>query len=55
MKSEATQTAAKPAVAEIPVHDAEELTQGTGRALIRFGGETWVLSITRAGRLILTK
>lgn len=41
--------------ARLPVHEAEELTAGMGRALIRLGGETWVLRITRAGKLILTK
>lgn len=39
----------------LPVWEAEQLTAGTGRALIRLNGETWVLRITRAGKLILTK
>lgn len=38
-----------------PVHDARVLTAGTGQAEIRLDGISYVLRITRQGKLILTK
>ena len=39
----------------VPVHDAMGLTDGGGRAHIVLGTQTYVLKVTRAGKLILTK
>ncbi len=39
----------------LPVHEATDLTGTDGRALIVLGTQTYVLRITRAGKLILTK
>ncbi len=39
----------------IPIHDARDLTAGTGRAQIVLDGKVYDLRITRAGKLILTK
>jgi hemin uptake protein HemP len=39
----------------IPSHDALHLTQGGAEARIVLGEQTYVLRITRAGKLILTK
>ena len=41
--------------AEPPLHQAEDLTRGGAQALIRLGDRTYVLRITRAGKLILTR
>jgi hemin uptake protein HemP len=38
-----------------PCHRAEDLTEGCGRAHIVLGREVYILRITRAGKLILTK
>lgn len=38
-----------------PVHDAVALTAGGRRARIRLDDKEYVLRITRAGKLILTK
>lgn len=38
-----------------PVHRAEDLLQGWPRARIVLRDQTYVLSVTRAGKLILTK
>lgn len=38
-----------------PVHDARSLTQGGILARITLDGQTYLLRITRAGKLILTK
>jgi hemin uptake protein HemP len=40
---------------EIPLHRAQNLTQGGSVAHIDLAGQTYVLRITRAGKLILTK
>ena len=40
---------------ELPVHRAEELTGGTGQAVITLGDQVYRLRITKAGKLILTK
>jgi hemin uptake protein HemP len=37
------------------VHDAEALLGGRDTALIRLRGQTYVLRLTKAGKLILTK
>ncbi|MBV2360447.1 hemin uptake protein HemP [Thalassococcus sp. CAU 1522] len=37
------------------MHDAAALTEGGPVARIRLGQQTYVLRITRAGKLILTK
>lgn len=41
--------------ASTPVYAAEALTEGGQTALIQLDGQTYVLRITRAGKLILTK
>jgi hemin uptake protein HemP len=38
-----------------PVHDAIALTEGGNRAHILYDGKVYTLSITRSGKLILTK
>ena len=38
-----------------PVHDAETLTEGGQRAVIRLGDQHYLLRITRQGKLLLTK
>lgn len=40
---------------ELPVHDAEALTQGGKLARILLNGQVYTLRITRTGKLILTK
>jgi hemin uptake protein HemP len=40
---------------DLPVHDAQSLTQGGAQALIHLDGKIYTLRITRAGKLILTK
>jgi hemin uptake protein HemP len=40
---------------EIPLHDAEVLTEGGVQARIVLRGQVYSLRITRAGKLILTK
>ena len=40
---------------QIPKHDAEVLTAGGATAHILLGEQVYVLRITRAGKLILTK
>lgn len=39
----------------LPVHRAEDLTQGGTQARIVLGDQVYSLRITRAGKLILTK
>lgn len=39
----------------VPVHSAENLTRGGATAHIRLQDQTYILRITRAGKLILTK
>ncbi|NAZ35728.1 hemin uptake protein HemP [Rubellimicrobium sp. CFH 75288] len=39
----------------LPEWRAESLTGPDGRAVIRLGSQSYVLRITRAGKLILTK
>ncbi len=39
----------------VPVHDAQVLTQGGQQARIVLDGKVYQLRITRAGKLILTK
>ena len=39
----------------VPAWAAEDLTQGRSLAQIRLGDQEYVLRITRAGKLILTK
>ncbi|MCH2094271.1 MAG: hemin uptake protein HemP [Rhodobacteraceae bacterium] len=39
----------------VPVYDARDLTQDSGLAHIQLDDQTYVLRITRAGKLILTK
>lgn len=40
---------------EQPVHSAEDLLAGGGTARIVLGEQVYVLRLTRAGKLILTK
>ncbi|MDX8352545.1 hemin uptake protein HemP [Cognatiyoonia sp. IB215182] len=40
---------------ELPTYNAEDLTKNGDRAQIVLGDQTYVLRITRAGKLILTK
>lgn len=47
---------AKPEAAKaVPCHDARTITQGGDLAQIVLDGQTYVLRITRLGKLILTK
>ena len=39
----------------VPTHDAVQLTEGGILARIKLGDKIYVLRITRAGKLILTK
>ena len=39
----------------IPTYLADDLTQGGDLAMICLNGQTYILRITRAGKLILTK
>lgn len=39
----------------IPIHVAETLTEGGPTAHIRLENQTYILRITRSGKLILTK
>lgn len=39
----------------VPVHAAETLTAGNSVAHVTLGDQVYVLRITRAGKLILTK
>ena len=41
--------------ADLPVYDAEELTQNGSLAHIALNGQLYTLRITRQGKLILTK
>ncbi len=41
--------------APLPVHDAQTLTDGGTQARILLDGKVYLLRITRAGKLILTK
>ncbi|HDR28049.1 hemin uptake protein HemP [Rhodovulum sp.] len=41
--------------ARVPEHDARWLTGGGSSAVIRLNGMDYLLRITRAGKLILTK
>ena len=41
--------------AELPTYDAQDLIQTGTQAQIILGDQTYVLRITRAGKLILTK
>ena len=43
------------AAARTPVYDARELIHGGGTATIVLDGQSYVLRITRGGKLILTK
>ena len=44
-----------PAEIEMPLHEAQHLTQGGSQARIALNGQIYNLRITRAGKLILTK
>lgn len=39
----------------LPTYSAEDLTRGADQARIVLGDQTYILRITRAGKLILTK
>jgi len=39
----------------VPSYDARDLTEGAGTAQIVLDGQTYILRITRAEKLILTK
>ncbi|WP_299726729.1 hemin uptake protein HemP [uncultured Tateyamaria sp.] len=45
----------KPAPNTLPTYAAEDLTKGADQAQIVLGNQTYLLRITRAGKLILTK
>ena len=45
----------KPAPKALPTYAAEDLTKGADLAQIVLGEQTYILRITRAGKLILTK
>jgi hemin uptake protein HemP len=55
MAAFSTQAVLKAAETSVPVHDAEALTDGGTHARIVLGDQIYVLRITRAGKLILTK
>jgi len=40
---------------DVPVHDAEVLTEGGRKAVIVLQGQAYTLQITRQGKLLLTK
>jgi len=42
-------------MANLPVHDARVLTSGGAQAVLSLDGTPYILRITRAGKLILTK
>lgn len=42
-------------LAALPTYDAQDLTKDSDQALIILGDQTYILRITRAGKLILTK
>ena len=42
-------------VSNLPLHSAEQLTDGGNLAQIKLGQQLYTLRITRAGKLILTK
>ncbi|MFQ6548869.1 hemin uptake protein HemP [Aestuariibius sp. 2305UL40-4] len=46
---------APPRATKIPAHNARELVGEEGQAWIVLDGQTYILRITRAGKLILTK
>jgi hemin uptake protein HemP len=50
-----TDFARSPRPAPIPLHRAQDLTQGGALAQIELDGQIYALRITRAGKLILTK
>ncbi|PYG26738.1 hemin uptake protein HemP [Pelagimonas varians] len=45
----------KPVPNALPTHAAVDLTKGADQARIVLGDQTYILRITRAGKLILTK
>lgn len=45
----------EPSTSPTPVYDANDLTQGGNKAHILLGDQVYLLRITRAGKLILTK
>ena len=53
--AQASPVIAGPGSDRAPVHDAAALTAGGRLARIRLDGKEYVLRITRAGKLILTK
>lgn len=48
-------TAGAAPVTGLPIHMAEQLTDGGKQAHIQLGDQLYTLRITRAGKLILTK
>ncbi|WP_092885404.1 hemin uptake protein HemP [Roseicitreum antarcticum] len=46
---------ARRVAADVPIHDAKQLTAGGLSAYIVLEGQPYILRITRAGKLILTK
>lgn len=51
----ATDSAHSTPLAPLPIHDARILTEGGQLAQILLDGQVYVLRITKAGKLILTK
>lgn len=51
----ATNIAPQPIINRLPLHQAKELTSGGDLANIQLDDQLYVLRITRAGKLILTK
>ncbi|MEM8979782.1 MAG: hemin uptake protein HemP [Pseudomonadota bacterium] len=49
-----TQATARP-LDQLPIYDANDLTQGGDLARIKLDDQVYTLRITRAGKLILTK
>ncbi|MBY8977453.1 hemin uptake protein HemP [Rhodobacteraceae bacterium NNCM2] len=50
-----TTSNARPAQAEVPCYDAEQLTDGGRQAQILLNEQLYTLRITRQGKLLLTK
>ena len=45
----------QPKAEELPAYDVHEIVQGGDQARLILDGQTYLLRITRAGKLILTK
>ena len=55
MRSETVTQTTRPASPQLPTYDAQDLTRDGDQAYIVLNDQTYILRITRAGKLILTK